>query len=305
MIVAAHMHVWNRLHGRIGGEVALRAVRDGRVRVGDDELLGMPAHMADCNALAELAVAEFDAAGVDVGVVVQEYMDGEQNDYLLEVRDRFPDRFFLHGLPDFFDPDHTAEEAFALFDRGFSGLKLSAGHLAGKVQIDDERFLPIYERMEHESLVLAADLSEGEEQAAELERILAHCPALRVAVGHFGLPTRGGWPGQLSLARHDHVYLEGGGLVWLYRGEGYPFPGAVEAIRHAIDEVGAHKLMWGSDWPRTMCDFTYRQSLDFARCSGALSDEEKTAFLGANAAGLYGLLSPAEKRAPVPHITEG
>ena len=304
MIVDAHIHLWNRLHGSMRNEVAVEALRDGRVRIGADEMLGMPAYMADCNARAEYVVAEFDAAGVDVGVVVQEYMDGEQNDYLIDVLERFPGRFIAHGLPNFFDEDHAASEAFALFDRGFRCLKLSAGHMLGKVRIDDRRFLPIFERMEHEGLVLAADLSEGEDQVPELESVLERHPALRVAVGHFGLPTRRGWPGQLRLARHENVFIEGGGLVWLYRAEQFPFPGALDAIRRAIEEVGAHKLMWGSDWPRTMTDFTYRQSLDFARCAQALSAEERAAFLGENAARLYDIDPPARPRTPLGHITE-
>jgi hypothetical protein len=63
--------------------------------------------------------------------------------------------------------------------------------------------------------------------------------------------------------------------------------------------------MWGSDWPRTMCDFTYRQSLDFVHAADGLSDEEKAAFLGGNAAHLYGLDPPAKRRQVVPPITEG
>jgi len=305
MIVDAHMHVWNRVHGRMRNEVPVVPLAAGRIRIGADELLGMPAWMADCKALAEHVVGEFDAAGVDCGVVVQEYMDGEQNDYLLEVLERFPGRFFAHALPDLFDPDHAAAEAAALFARGFRGLKLSAAHMLGRVQIDDERFEPIWERMARDGLVLAVDLAEGQDQVAEMEAVLARFPALRVAVGHFALPTRGGWPGQLRLARHANVFVEGGGLIWLYRDEGYPFPGAIDAILRARDEVGIDKLMWGSDWPRTMVDFTYRQSIDFVRASDALSDDEKAAFLGANAARLYGLPRPSEARRPLAHVTEG
>ena len=54
-----------------------------------------------------------------------------------------------------------------------------------------------------------------------------------------------------------------------------------------------------------MVDFTYRQSLDFVRQSEALSKEEKTAFLGGNAARLYGLAEPERPREPVTLITEG
>ena len=252
-------------------------------------MLGMPPYMEDCAARAEFALAEFDAAGVSCGVVVQEYLDGPQNDYLLEVCAAHPGRFFAHGLANFFDTEAVASEANGLFDRGFRGLKVCGGHLSGSVALDDRRFWPIWERMEGEGRILTMDFAEGESQVVEFERVMADFPSLKVAVGHFGMPNRGGWPGQLMLCRHENVYMECGGLVWLYRREGFPFAGGVKAIRAAAEAVGMEKLMWGSDWPRTMVDFTYRQSLDFVAACGEFSEGEKSAFLGANAARLYGL----------------
>jgi hypothetical protein len=57
--------------------------------------------------------------------------------------------------------------------------------------------------------------------------------------------------------------VESGGITWLYNSEFYPFPSAVKVIRQAIDMVGADKLMWGSDYPRTITAITYRMSYDF------------------------------------------
>lgn len=61
---------------------------------------------------------------------------------------------------------------------------------------------------------------------------------------------------------------------------------------------------WGSDWPRAMVDFTYRQSLDFVEASGEFTESEKSAFLGGNAARLYGL-SGIDEPARLALITEG
>ena len=57
--------------------------------------------------------------------------------------------------------------------------------------------------------------------------------------------------------------IESGGITWLYNSEFYPFHGAIRAIRQAADEVGWEKLMWGSDYPRTITAITYRMSYDF------------------------------------------
>ena len=54
--------------------------------------------------------------------------------------------------------------------------------------------------------------------------------------------NRRGWPGQLDLCRHANVYMESGGITWLYRHEGPPYPGALKAIKQAKDRVGIEKL---------------------------------------------------------------
>jgi predicted TIM-barrel fold metal-dependent hydrolase len=103
------------------------------------------------------------------------------------------------------------------------------------------------------------------------------------------MPTREGWMEQIKLAGYKNVYFESGGITWLYNTEFYPFKGAVRAIREAADEVGMEKLMWGSDYPRTITAITYRMSYDFILKSDELTDEEKALFLGENACRFYGL----------------
>ena len=48
------------------------------------------------------------------------------------------------------------------------------------------------------------------------------------------------------------------------------------------------KLMWGSDYPRTITAITYRMSYDFVLKSPELGDGDKAAFLGGNAKDFYG-----------------
>ena len=304
MIIDAHMHIWNKVHGLVKGEFPVRPLESGMISIGEEKMLGMPAVFKECQALAEYVVGEFDASGVQAGVVVQEYLDGPQNDYLLSVQSDYPGRFFFHALPNFFNRDEVVSESRNLFERGFRGLKLCGGHLLGKVDLDDEVFFPLWELMESEGYVLSVDFSEGEIQVPQFEIILSQFPSLKVAIGHSGMPNRGGWPGQLNLCHHENVYMECGGIIWLYRSEGYPFTQALETIKKAASEVGYSKLMWGSDWPRTMVDFTYRQSLDFIREDDSIDEFDKELFLGKNAANLYGF-KLENTNSPSPLITEG
>jgi predicted TIM-barrel fold metal-dependent hydrolase len=305
MIVDAHIHIWERIDGRIANETPVVGLSCGMIRIGQSEMLGMPAYLLDGAARVEYILSEFNAAGVDVGIVVQDYMDGVQNDYVRRAADQFSSRLIAHALPNYWNIEDVVKEAESLLSAGYCGLKLPAEHLLGKLRLDDARLMPIWELMEQSQAVLAVDLAEGESQVAEMEFILSHCPRLRVAIGHFGMVNRRGWPGQLRLARWENVYLETGGIVWLYRAEGYPFPGALDAIVRAKAEVGIEKLMWGSDWPRTMIDFTYRQSIEFVRTSDLLTDHDKTLLLGENARHLYRLHEPPSLRKSVVLVTEG
>ena len=100
--------------------------------------------------------------------------------------------------------------------------------------------------------------------------------------------TRPDWKEQIRLARHPNVMIESGGITWLFNDEFYPFKGAVKAIREAADLVGMEKLMWGSDYPRTITAITYKMSYDFVVKSSELTEEDKRLFLGENARNFYG-----------------
>ena len=82
--------------------------------------------------------------------------------------------------------------------------------------------------------------------------------------------------------------IESGGITWLFNAEFYPYPSAIRAIREAADLVGNDKLMWGSDYPRTITAITYRMSYDFVLKSAELSERDKSLFLGGNAQRFYG-----------------
>jgi len=100
--------------------------------------------------------------------------------------------------------------------------------------------------------------------------------------------TRADWQHQVKLARHKNVMIESGGITWLFNEEFYPFTGAVWAIKEAASLVGIERLMWGSDYPRTITAITYRMSYDFILKSKLLTEDEKKMFLGENARDFYG-----------------
>jgi predicted TIM-barrel fold metal-dependent hydrolase len=142
--------------------------------------------------------------------------------------------------------------------------------------------------MEHRGAVLSLCLSEDDEQIDEITEVIEAFPGLKIAIGHFGMVTGRNWENQIDLARHPNVRIELGGMTWLFHSEFYPYPSGVEAIRTAIDRVGADKLMWGSDYPRTITAITYRMSYDFILKSDRLTASEKEQLMYRNAQAFYG-----------------
>ena len=155
-----------------------------------------------------------------------------------------------------------------------------------KAFVSDE-LMQMLHFMEQQDIILGIELMDGDSQVGQMEEIIQEFPQLKVAIGHFGMVTRHDWMSQIRLARHANVFIESGGITWLFNDEFYPFPSAIKAIREAADEVGWTKLMWGSDYPRTITAITYKMSYDFVTKSKELTDEQKQLFLCDNAKRLF------------------
>ncbi len=288
-IIDAHAHLWLRQDAEWNGK-RIVTLENGRSHFLGEEVQMIPPFMIDGRNSAEVFLSNMNYAQVSAAVITQEYIDGLQNDYLEEVMRRYPDRFFCCGMCEYFRED-VVEQAESLYGRGFRAIKIPANRLktdAAIVQLTDEKMLRLFAYMERQGMLLSIDLDDDRNQIAQMEEILTAHPALRVAIGHFGMATYPTFMDQVRLARHPNVMIESGGTTWLYNSEFYPFRGAVRAIRQAADEVGMEKLMWGSDYPRTITAITYRMSYDFIIKSDAMSDEEKAMFLGRNAERFYG-----------------
>lgn len=288
-IIDAHSHLWLKQDTVVDGQI-IRTGKNGRSLFMGEVRQMLPPFMIDgCNS-AEVFLSNMDYAQVTAAVVTQEYIDGIQNDYLQEVAEKYPDRFLVCGMCEFRKPGYL-EQARELVGRNFKAIKIPAQRLLlpeGRVSLVSDEMMSMFHLMEDRGMILSIDLADGDLQVGEMEEIISECPGLKIAVGHFGMVTRPDWLKQIRLARHPNVFIESGGITWLFNDEFYPFKGAVRAIRQAADEVGFSKLMWGSDYPRTITAITYRMSYDFIVKSDELSREEKALFLGENARAFYG-----------------
>ncbi len=287
-IIDAHAHLWLKQEAVVEGK-EVRSLTGGRSLFLGETRQMMPPYMVDGANTAEMFISNMDYAQVSGAVITQEYIDGNQNDYLLEVSRRYPDRLLVCGMAEFREPGYF-EEVKTMHQQGFKAIKVPAQRLimSGKrVRLTDAEMMQTFKFMEKNELILSIDLADGALQTEEMEEVIAECPNLKIAIGHFGMVTRPEWQSQIMLARHKNVRIESGGITWLFHREFYPYNGAAWAIREAADLVGMDKLMWGSDYPRTMAVITYRMSYDFLQKSNLLTQAEKAQFLGENAELFY------------------
>ena len=290
MIIDAHVHLWKVQEGLVDGR-PVRSLGGGRADFGGEVRQMLPPYLLNGENTAEILLSNMDFAGVNGAVVTQELIDGPQDDYLLEAAAKYPERLKVSSL---------YMEGKPVRISGFSGVKICAGRLRDRDLMHHEA---VFEMAASEGRFLLIDLAEGNSQTGALRKLAEKYPDLRIAVGHFGMAGRSDWLSQIRLAELPNVRIESGGITWLYNDEFWPYPSAVRAFRTAIDLVGAEKLMWGSDYPRTMTAITYRMSLDFLRESRELTENEKTRILGENAKNFYGFteMKPIER---IRHMAE-
>ncbi len=287
-IIDAHSHLWLKQDTKIDGKV-IRSLKNGRSIFFDQEVQMIPPFMIDGVNSAEVFLSNMNYAQVGAAVVVQEIIDGNQNEYLLDVQKRFPDRFFCMGMVDFKDNDFSTDnlliQVAALHAQGFKGIAIPGHRIKGSLL----KAMPMFKFMEENGMILSMCLAEDDKQIAEMAEVIRECQNLKVAIGHFGMVTTPFFQSQVKLAAlGPNVMVESGGITWLYNSEFYPYPSAIKSIREAADLVGMDRLMWGSDYPRTITAITYKMSYDFVLKSDELTHEEKALFLGENAMQFYG-----------------
>ena len=279
-IIDAHSHLWLRQDTTVDGQhiCQLEPNRSRSLFFGEERQM-LPPFMIDGVNSAEVFLSNMDYAQVGAAVVVQEVIDGNQNEYLTKVQQQYPDRFFCMGMV------WNLDEAKAVYEAGLKGIAFPGHRMKDSLL----GLMPVFQFLEEKGMVLSMCLGEEKKQIGEMAEVIHECPNLKIAIGHFGMVTTPAFKSQVMLAREGkNVMVESGGITWLFNSEFYPYPSAVRSIKEAADWVGMDRLMWGSDYPRTITAITYKMSYDFILKTNELTEQDKAMFLGENAIQFYG-----------------
>ena len=119
MIIDAHAHLWKKQQGIVNG-LPVFDIGGGKSNFGGEIRQMMPPYLTDGENTVERFIANMDYAGVSGAIITQEYIDGNQDSYLLSCKQKYPERLKICALYE--------EKPMAVPD-GFDGIKICAGRL--------------------------------------------------------------------------------------------------------------------------------------------------------------------------------
>lgn len=284
MIIDAHVHLWNPLHGREAG-VDRRALSWGRASQDGKIYYCAPPAFEDSQSTYQRAIAYMDYVGVDRMVVLQEFMDGKQDDYLALVRRECPQRFSCMAL---FTKEYLDDPM------GCFRVAIEEKKLQGFLVITPSRFpeialpklMPLWQACAERGLPVVCKDGAPE----DIRKLVKAVPELKIVLSHFAgrFGPREDYLARLEIiASSPNVTLDTGALTYRQR---YPFSEAKELLHEAVEKVGADKIAWGSDYPRPplVADNSYKQQLEFitVECD-FLTPAQREQILGGTALRVY------------------
>jgi predicted TIM-barrel fold metal-dependent hydrolase len=280
MIIDCHVHVAPAFTG------FWQPLRYGKTLDRGEVRQSLPPSFDPVASPPEILLGYMDQAGVDRAVMVQHHLYGDQNAAVLEAARRWPDRLVGFAYLGALDQPDAPDRLARLLDAGLTGLKVeleTTRRLRAGFRFDGEGEWRIWERLEQLRRPLILDVNAATpEDLLALRRLVAEFRHLRLAICHLGGASYAGWQERALLAREPQVWVDLASLqAATDPDEEYPFPEAQGLVRWAVDNLGASKTMWGTDYPGVLNWGTYRQMFDVVRRHCAfLSAEQKQELLG-------------------------
>lgn len=230
----------------------------------------------------EKCIAEMDEAGIDIAVVSPRRKKGVFNQTIVDIVEKYPDRFIGLAGVDVFDVEGALEEIDKYIINGpLKGLTIECGFATDtpSMVFDDRRMYPIYDKCQKEGIFILyttglAFSSLEQARPTALDQVAIDFPDLKIVVSHACWPyvIEACW---IALVRKN-VYLSPD--VYMFN-----TPGNDEYIM-AINNMLKDKMIYGSAYPLA----SITESMNYTLNCG-ISDEAMPKYLYENAAKVLGL----------------
>lgn len=298
--IAAHLHVAHIIAGYCRrGE--LRAVGGGRAMWGNgEEFQLIPEEYGDSwNFPVEKALELMDENEVERAVLMHGSMYGFQNQYHYQILKKYPDRFCPSCTVDPFMTNHMETMRYYMEDLKFHLVKFeisSGGGLMGchpPFSLVSDTMMEIYEFIEKKQGVLAMDVGDitmPSHQPENLEQIAHTFPRLKLVICHLLAPIeerKEEWRESLKLLKKDNVWFDIAALPKIVGTDIYPYKKVQNIVKEAIELLGSHRLLWGTDAPFAAVSDSYEHLTNYLEQGDAFTKEELEAIYYKNACQVY------------------
>ncbi|NIM95969.1 MAG: amidohydrolase family protein [Anaerolineales bacterium] len=265
----------------------------------------LPPSFRELECTPELLLANMDYVGIDFAVLCPTHIYGELNEYTSNCVRSYPYRFVgIAAIREWrgFEGDEIARLTRAVEEMGLIGLHFATEAFFMVDYLEDwssKRFDPLWKEVERLNIPVFWDifswgndpwaqwkleakrLSDWANRFSQIPSLITHgLPILRWehSADHVVIPDFI-W----ELYRRPNIYVEvmlPGQLGQEYE---YPYPIAKTILYELHQELGPHKLVWGSDLPTIERMVTYRQSLEYLKYCDFLNEEDYGLLTGGNA----------------------
>lgn len=235
-----------------------------------------------------------DAAGVDKTVFVQTQHNVEENRWVLGLAEENDWIAGVVGWVDLASPDCEAQiEEFKDHPK-FVGVR----HVVQDEPDDD--FMIRDDVMKGLGVLekhgVPYDLLFFVKHLRHAPTVAERFPNLRFVIDHLAKPVikegkTDGWLEHfVEAAKHPNVWCKLSGMVTEADWENWKTDDLKQYVTTALENFGAEKCLFGSDWPVCELAASYQQVFDaLCECIGGLSDSERSHVLGQNAIEFYDL----------------
>jgi L-fuconolactonase len=200
-------------------------------------------------------IAAMDAAGVARTVLVQaSTCYGHDNSCVADAVAAHPDRFTGVCSVDVLASDAVQVLRYWL-GSGFTGLRIfTTGSTMPGQQLDgldDPRSFPVWECAQEAGIPVCLQMTA--KALPQVEMLTQRFPRVRILLDHFARPDLADGPpyaraaGLWALARLPNIYFKASPHTFAAAKSGQATPASF--FRRAVDEFGAARIFWGSNFP--------------------------------------------------------
>jgi predicted TIM-barrel fold metal-dependent hydrolase len=198
--------------------------------------------------------------GIAKTVIIQVIHYRYDNSYLANVLRRYPSKFVGVCRVDPLDPA-APDDLSQLAEQGFQGVRLSPAGDEGGDWIRGVLMPSLWKRCE--DLGVPMTVLAPITRMQDVQRLVERFPNLTVVIDHMAdcpVDQPENLASLLALARYPKVFVKIS-HTWSLSKQPYPWLDALELVKRLRGGFGAHRLMWGTDWPIAKDRATYSQRL--------------------------------------------